>query len=64
MAFRPWVVDNTGSHSPKRPHMRRGHWHNFWTGPRDGDRKLVLHWIPPTFIGAKEDSPVVYHDVK
>lgn len=57
-------IHNTGSHSPKRPHMRRGHWHNFWTGPRDGDRKLVLHWIPPTFIGAKEDSPVVYHDVK
>lgn len=55
---------NTGSHSPKRPHMRRGHWHNFWTGPRDGDRKLVLRWVPPTFIGLKENTPIVYHDVK
>ena len=53
-----------GSHSSKRPHMRRGHWHSFWTGPRDGDRKLVVKWVSPMFIGAKEDTPVVYHNVK
>ncbi len=33
-----------------RPHVRRGHWHRFWTGPREGDRKLVAHWIPPTLV--------------
>lgn len=53
-----------GSHASKRPHMRRGHWHSFWTGPKKGNRKLVLHWIPPTFIGTKGNIPVVYHDVK
>lgn len=53
-----------GSHSSKRPHMRRGHWHNYWTGPRKGERKLVLKWVPPMFIGAKENAPVVYHEVK
>ena len=53
-----------GSHTSKRPHIRRGHWHNYWTGPRQGERKLVLHWIPPTFIGIRDDGPIVFHDVK
>lgn len=36
-----------------RPHMRRAHWHHFWTGPRDGERKLVLKWVPPTMVALK-----------
>ena len=36
-----------------RPHMRRAHWHHFWTGPRDGERKLVLKWVPPTMVAVK-----------
>jgi len=35
-----------------RPHMRRAHWHHFWTGPRDGERQLVLKWIAPVVVGA------------
>ena len=36
-----------------RPHLRRGHWHGFWTGPRKENRdqqKFVLKWLPPTFV--------------
>lgn len=50
-----------GSHS-KSPHVRRGHWHSFWTGKRkdrDDNRpgdKLVVHWIPPTYINADGDE--------
>lgn len=36
-----------------RPHMRRGHWHGFWTGPRKDNRdqqKFVLKWLPPLFV--------------
>jgi hypothetical protein len=29
------------------PHLRKAHWHRFWTGPRDGERTLVLRWLPP-----------------
>lgn len=44
-----------------RPHMRRAHWHHFWTGPRDGARNLVLKWLPPTIVGAgKPDSPTLH----
>lgn len=38
--------------SGKRLHSRRGHWHHYWTGPRDGERKLILKWTAPTFIHA------------
>lgn len=29
------------------PHVRKAHWHRFWTGPKNGDRKLVVKWLPP-----------------
>ena len=50
--------------SSPRPHLRRGHWHNYWTGPMNGERKLVLKWTAPTFIGvSEEETPVVIHHV-
>lgn len=36
-----------------RPHMRRGHWHGFWTGPRKEHRdqqRFILKWLPPLFV--------------
>lgn len=61
-------VSRQGSHTAKRPHMRRGHWHHFWTGPMDSaqDRKLVLKWLPPIFVGSSQDGemPVTLHKVK
>ena len=47
-----------------RPHIRRAHWHHFWTGPRDGERKLILRWLPPIPVGVQEDGPVVVHIVE
>ena len=52
-----------GHGSKKAPHSRRGHWHHYWTGPRNGERKLILKWTAPTFINAtagKPDTVVVY----
>lgn len=53
-------------HTPKRPHMRRGHFHHYWTGSRIlGTRKIVLKWLPPQFINASLDElPAVIIDVK
>lgn len=41
-----------GAHTggTRRPHTRRGHWHHYWTGPRDGERQLILKWVAPTVI--------------
>jgi len=37
-----------------RPHIRRAHWHGYWTGPRDGERRFVYHWLPPMVVAAGE----------
>jgi hypothetical protein len=42
-----------GTHASPRPHIRRAHWHSFWTGAKakvgqmPADRKLLLKWLPP-----------------
>ena len=36
-----------------RPHLRRAHWHGFWTGPRDGQRRFRYKWLSPIFVGDK-----------
>lgn len=56
-----------GHHTPKRPHMRRAHWHGFWMGPRKEPEKMkfVLHWIPPIPVKMLgDDSPTVIRPVK
>lgn len=36
------------------PHIRRAHWHGYWTGPRKGpqavSQKFVLKWLPPIIV--------------
>lgn len=54
-------------HQSPRPHMRRGHWHHFWTGPKaqQEERKLILKWLSPMAIAANpEDMPITFHEVK
>lgn len=54
-----------GTHASPRPHIRSAHWHHFWTGPRDGERKLILKWLPPMPVGVNDDEgPVVIHRVE
>jgi len=36
-----------------RPHVRRAHWHSYWTGPRDGKRTRTLRWISPLLVKAQ-----------
>lgn len=61
------VDDLVRTHASPRPHMRRGHWHHFWAGPKNkpAERKLILQWVAPTFVTAshKGDTPVVLHRV-
>lgn len=49
-------------HSGPRPHVRRAHWHGFWSGPikpRPGveaGRKFSLRWLPPIPVAMSEDT--------
>ena len=38
----------TGQGGSKRPHVRRAHWHLYWTGP--GRSVPKLNWIPPVGV--------------
>ncbi len=46
------LTENTGS--KKSAHIRRAHWHGYWTGPRDTNQEFELKWIPPTVVAAIE----------
>jgi hypothetical protein len=53
-----------GSHASPRAHVRRAHWHAFWSGTKAtvttrGDRKLIVHWMPPIPVNVDEGAPVV-----
>lgn len=37
-----------------RPHLRRAHWHGYWTGPRDGERLFKYHWLPPVLVAGRD----------
>lgn len=39
--------DATPTGRTVHPHVRKSHYHHYWTGPRDGERKLICHWLPP-----------------
>lgn len=57
--------EHGGTHASPRPHIRRAHWHSFWTGPKATvaqprtNRELVLRWLPPITVNVDDDLPVV-----
>lgn len=52
-----------GTHASPRAHVRRPHWHGFWSGPRDGDRRFDVRWMPPIPVGVRDldELPTVVH---
>lgn len=52
------IDPETGRARP-RAHVRRAHWHGYWTGPRveerAAERRFPLRWMPP--IPVNLDSP-------
>jgi hypothetical protein len=44
------IQNKTQSNQDKavsRPHIRRAHWHTYWTGPKTKDQTPILKWLPP-----------------
>ena len=52
--------------SPKRPHMRKGHWHHYWSGT--GRKNLILKWISPIMVRqdalSGSETPVRINDIQ
>lgn len=35
----------------RKAHIRKGHFHGYWTGPRGSDKRIyILKWVMPTFV--------------
>lgn len=49
-----------------RPHVRRAHWHTFWTGPRSGEQTPSLRWLNPILVGGGDvdELPAVVRRVE
>ena len=48
--------------SPKSPHIRRSHFHSYWTGSGN-DKELVVKWINTIFVhgnGEEQDTSTVH----
>lgn len=45
-----------GKGTPKAPHLRKAHYHSFWTGKKDKpeERKLVVKFVAPTYVNGEE----------
>ena len=49
-------------HSGPRPHVRRAHWHGYWTGPLrprpgvEAERTFTLRWLPPIPVAMGDDD--------
>lgn len=51
------------SGTKKRPHVRRAHWHHYWTGP--GRTVLQVKWLEPIFVmGEENDIKTAVHIVE
>jgi len=51
-----YIGTSSGSRTVK-PHIRRGHWHHYWKGPRKGgkeNQELIVVWLPPTAVNAND----------
>jgi hypothetical protein len=48
---------------PRKPHIRRAHWHLFWAGK--GRTEPRVHWLPPipVNVAAEQEPTVVVHPV-
>ena len=58
--------DYPETHQPPRPHMRRGHAHNYWCGSGE-NKHLEERWIKPIEVNhvdriGPDQMPVVFHD--
>ena len=62
--------DECASGRTLRPHIRRAHWHGYWTGPRnDPEHKKYIHkWIPaiPVNVTPADNGelPAVVRNIK
>ncbi len=57
----------TVDHKGPRPHVRRAHWHSFWTGSKSDpeQRRIIVKWMPPIPVNIDDSElPTTIRPVK
>ena len=50
---------HSGNSKNRRPHIRRAHWHGYWTGAKTAEkRNFIVKWIPPVFVRGERISGI------
>ena len=49
--------------TPKSPHIRRSHFHSYWTGNGE-NKQLVVKWVNTIFVKGSSENLSTIHDVK
>ncbi|NVN93094.1 MAG: hypothetical protein HXX11_21205 [Desulfuromonadales bacterium] len=52
--------ENRGPQKSKRTHIRHHHWHGYWSGPKDGERKFHYKWQPTIIVNASVCTDASY----
>lgn len=52
------ISKNLQQASARKSHVRQGHWHKYWYGPKNGERRLLPKWIPPVIVGESRELSV------
>ena len=56
-------VGEHGKGSPKSPHIRRSHFHSYWTGSGDS-KELIVKWVNTIFVHGGDGNNSTVHNVK
>jgi len=43
----------------KRPHIRRAHWHSYWTGSLESERSILIKWLPPIPVNVDSTEDLI-----
>jgi hypothetical protein len=43
-------TNSDGTHARPRAHVRKAHWHTYWTGPKKDPQTAKLKWLHPMVI--------------
>ena len=58
------LLNNTQKQgTPKSPHIRRSHFHSYWTGNGE-NKQLVVKWVNTIFVKGSSENLSTIHDVK
>lgn len=55
--------ENGGSGRHVSTHVRRGHWHGYWLGPKNAPTDLEIKWVAPVIVNGDGEVAGCIHDL-